>query len=70
MTAIFPLPSFGVSTKQLTIVLIVTSIVFLFFIVIAIIKMYRLKAENKKLLENDIYKSENEEKHEDGHLYQ
>lgn len=61
-----------VSTMQLTIVLIVTAAIFLVFIVIAIIKMYKLKAENKRLLESDAFKNEVDESYKDftdGHLY-
>ena len=61
-----------VSTMQLTIVLIVTAAIFLVFIVIAIIKMYKLKAENKRLLESDAFKAEVDESYKDftdGHLY-
>ena len=61
-----------VSTMQLTIVLIVTAGVFLFFIVLAIIKMYKLKAENKRLMNNDAFKFEIDESYKDftdGHLY-
>ena len=61
-----------VSTMELTIVLIVTAAVFLVFIVIAIIKMYKLKAENKRLLESDAFKTDVDESYKDftdGHLY-
>ncbi len=61
-----------VSTMQLTVVLIVTAGVFLVFIVIAIIKMYKLKAENKRLLESDAFKTDVDESYKDftdGHLY-
>ncbi|MEO6347228.1 MAG: hypothetical protein ABIO60_04880 [Aquaticitalea sp.] len=61
-----------VSTMQLTIVLIVTAAIFLIFIVIAIIKMYKLKAENKRLLESDAFKTDVDESYKDftdGHLY-
>lgn len=61
-----------VSTMQLTIVLIVTAAIFLVFIVIAIIKMYKLKAENKRLLESDAFKNDVDESYKDftdGHLY-
>ncbi|HNQ27886.1 MAG TPA: hypothetical protein PKL92_08210 [Aquaticitalea sp.] len=61
-----------VSTEQLTIVLIVTAAIFLVFIAIAIIKMYKLKAENKRLLESDAFKTEIDESYKDftdGHLY-
>lgn len=61
-----------VSTAQLTVVLIITAAVFLFFIVIAIIKMYKLKAENKRLVNSDSYKTEVDKVYKDfteGHLY-
>ena len=61
-----------VSTTQLTIVLIVTAAIFLVFIVIAIIKMYKLKAENKRLLDSDAFKADIDEGYKDftdGHLY-
>lgn len=61
-----------VSTMQLTIVLIVTASIFLVFIAIAIIKMYKLKAENKRLTDNSMYKSEIDKSYQDftdGHLY-
>ena len=60
------------TTKQLTIILIVTASVFAFFIIAAIIKMYKLKAENKKLLEsNPFEESDNRYKDfTDGHLYE
>ena len=38
---------FLVSTKQLTIVLIATSVVFAVFIGVAVVKMFKLKAENR-----------------------
>ena len=61
-----------VSTTQLTVVLLITAAVFLFFIVLAVIKMYKLKAENKRLTESDAFKTEVEESYKDftdGHLY-
>lgn len=61
-----------VSTRQLTIVLLITAAVFLFFIALAIIKMFKLKAENKRLTESDAFKAEVEEGYKDftdGHLY-
>ncbi|MEO8772904.1 MAG: hypothetical protein ABI263_07390 [Gelidibacter sp.] len=62
----------AVSTAQLTIVLLITAGVFLFFIAVAVIKMYKLKAENKRLTESDAFKAEVEEGYKDftdGHLY-
>ena len=61
-----------VSTQQLTMVLLITAGVFLLFIVIAVIKMYKLKAENKRLTEMDAYKSDVDTSYKDftdGHLY-
>jgi hypothetical protein len=60
------------STSQLTIVLIVTASIFVVFIVIAIIKTYKLNAENKRLTELDNLKSEEDNSYKDftdGHLY-
>ncbi|OUS00850.1 hypothetical protein A9Q86_08845 [Flavobacteriales bacterium 33_180_T64] len=57
---------------QLTIVLIVTAFIFLIFIAIAVIKMYKLKAENKRLTDSSFYKSEIDKSYKDftdGHLY-
>ncbi len=62
-----------VSTTQLTIVLIITTIVFAFFIGIAIIKMFKLKAENKRLLDKSAFKKEKDETYKDfteSHLYE
>jgi len=61
-----------VSTSQLTIVLIVTASIFLVFIAIAVIKTYKLNAENKRLTEMDNLKSDEDETYKDftdGHLY-
>lgn len=61
-----------VSTIQLTIVLIVTASIFLIFIAVAIIKMFKLKAENKKLLDSSLYKSDVVKSYTDfteSHLY-
>ncbi len=66
-----PIPEM-VSTQQLTIVLLITAGVFLFFIAMAVIKMYKLKAENKRLLDSDAFKAEVDESYKDfteGHLY-
>ena len=72
MSAITSLLNLLVSTTQLTIVLIITATIFLFFIVIAIIKMYKLKAENKRLTDTDALKSDIDTSYKDfteGHLY-
>lgn len=64
--------SLMLSTSQLTIVLIVTASIFVVFIVIAIIKTYKLNAENKRLTELDNLKSEEDNSYKDfteGHLY-
>jgi len=61
-----------VSTSQLTIVLIVTASIFLVFIIIAVIKTYKLNAENKRLTEMDNLKSDEDDSYKDftdGHLY-
>ncbi|WP_405571460.1 hypothetical protein [Winogradskyella sp. Asnod2-B02-A] len=60
-----------VTTTQLTMILIAVASVFLVFILIAIVKMYKLKAENKKLMQTNAY-SDYEESSKDipsGHLY-
>jgi hypothetical protein len=61
-----------VSTSQLTIILIIVAGIFLIFIVIAVIKTYKLNAENKRLTELDNQKSEEDTSYKDftdGHLY-
>ena len=68
----FSIKTFLVSTTQLTVVLLFTISIFLVFIVVAVIKMYKLKAENKKMLENTIYKAHQEKSYTDfteSHLY-
>lgn len=60
-----------VTTTQLTMILIAVASIFLIFILIAIIKMYKLKSENKKLMQTNAYK-DYEDAGEDihsGHLY-
>ncbi|MGM5471163.1 hypothetical protein ACS386_12865 [Flavobacteriaceae bacterium LMO-SS05] len=72
MTSIISSLNSMASTSQLTIVLIVTASVFAIFIIIAIIKTFRLNAENKRLLEQDNLKSEEDTSYKDftdGHLY-
>ncbi|MCC1484177.1 hypothetical protein [Winogradskyella immobilis] len=62
----------AVSTEQLTIILIVTASVFIIFIGIAIIKMYKLKAENKRLMETNAFENDMDKSYKDftsGHLY-
>ena len=60
-----------VTTTQLTMILIAVASIFLVFIILAIIKMYRLKAENKKLMETNIFKESDESYigFTSGHLY-
>ncbi len=60
-----------VTTAQLTMILIAVASIFLVFILIAIVKMYKLKAENKKLMETNAFKDV-DESYKDftgGHLY-
>ncbi|MAB47886.1 MAG: hypothetical protein CMC05_04570 [Flavobacteriaceae bacterium] len=60
-----------VTTTQLTMILIAVASIFLVFIIIAIVKMYKLKAENKKLMETNAFK-DLDESYKDftgGHLY-
>ncbi|WP_299113469.1 hypothetical protein [uncultured Winogradskyella sp.] len=45
-----------VTTEQLTMILIAVASIFLIFIIHAIIKMYKLKAENKKLMETNAFR--------------
>ena len=49
-----------VTTTQLTMILIAVATIFLVFIIIAVVKMYRLKAENKKLMETNAFKDVDE----------
>ena len=60
-----------VTTTQLTMILIAVASIFLVFILVAIIKMYKLKAENKKLMETNAFKDvdENYKDFTGGHLY-
>jgi len=60
-----------ISTHQLTIILLTVSGVFFVLILIAFIKMYKLKAQNKKLMETNAFK-EVDDSYKDftsGHLY-
>ena len=60
-----------VTTTQLTMILISVASIFLVFILVAIIKMYKLKAENKKLMDTNAFKDV-DESYKDftgGHLY-
>lgn len=59
-----------VTTTQLTLILITVASIFIIFIAIAIVKMYKLKAENKRLMETNAFKDyEASEKEFSGHLY-
>lgn len=60
-----------VTTTQLTMILIAVASIFLVFILIAIVKMYKLKAENKKLMQTNAYKDyeDSDEDIPSGHLY-
>jgi uncharacterized membrane protein YkgB len=60
-----------VTTTQLTMILIAVASIFLVFIIIAIIKMYKLKSENKKLMETNAFKDVDESYKDftSGHLY-
>lgn len=60
-----------ISTEQLTFVLIAVSCIFLVFIGVAIYKMYKLKSENRKLMETNAFK-DLDDSYKDftgGHLY-
>ena len=70
MTGNFLLSS-AISTHQLTIILITVCGVFFVLILIAFIKMYKLKAQNKRLMETNAFK-EVDNSYKDftsGHLY-
>lgn len=72
MAQLISLLNLMVSTSQLTIILIVVAGIFLIFIVVAVIKTYKLNAENKRLTELDNLKSEEDTSYKDftdGHLY-
>lgn len=60
-----------VTTAQLTMILIAVASIFLIFILVAIIKMYKLKAENRKLMDTNAFKDFEESKEDftSGHLY-
>ena len=61
-----------VTTTQLTIILMITAVVFAVFIGIAVFKMYKLKAENRRLMDRSKFKSKSKEEYTDfteGHLY-
>ena len=59
-----------VTTTQLTMILIAVASIFLVFIIIAIIKMYKLKAENRKLMNTNAFKDyEATDEEFTGHLY-
>jgi hypothetical protein len=60
-----------VTTTQLTMILIAVASIFFVFILIAIIKMYKLKAENKKLMETNAFRDVDESYKDftSGHLY-
>ncbi len=72
MNAILALSQFLVSTTALTVVLLSITVIFAILIVGAILKMYKLKAENRRLTETDDHKLEIENSYKDfteGHLY-
>ncbi|MFD1061704.1 hypothetical protein ACFQ1Q_00500 [Winogradskyella litorisediminis] len=52
--------SSAISTHQLTLILLTVCFVFIVLIGIAIIKMYKLKAQNKKLMETNAFKDVDE----------
>ncbi|WP_179345126.1 hypothetical protein [Winogradskyella ursingii] len=60
-----------VTVTQLTMILITVASIFLVFILIAIIKMYKLKSENKKLMETNAFEDVDETYKDftSGHLY-
>ena len=60
-----------VTATQLTMILISVAAVFFVLITIAIIKMYKLKAENRKLMQTNAFKDyeDSPEETPGGHLY-
>lgn len=60
-----------VTTTQLTLILISVATVFVILIIFAILKMYKLKAENKKLMQTNAFKDyeNSEDETPSGHLY-
>ncbi len=71
MIAINSFSSLLISTEHLTIILLVTASVFIVLIGIAIVKMYKLKAENKRLIDSSPYKiDETYKDFTEGHLYE
>jgi len=61
-----------VSATQLTIVLIITAAIFSIFIGAAVIKMFKLKAESRRLLNNSDFKKKVDKSYKDfteSHLY-
>ncbi|MEM1137552.1 MAG: hypothetical protein AAGI07_17055 [Bacteroidota bacterium] len=71
MPTFIKIPELLVSTQNLTYILVAVSAIFLVFIGIAILKMYKLRSEEKKLMETNAFK-EAEDKVKDysgGHLY-
>lgn len=72
MFVIFLSNVFLVSASQLTIILIITAVIFSVFIGAAIIKMFKLKAESKRLLNNSAFKKDVDKSYKDfteSHLY-
>ena len=71
MPTISSTASLLLSTQQLTIVLIAVSLIFIIFIGIAVLKMFKLRREEKVLMETNAF-AEAEEETKDysgGHLY-
>jgi len=60
-----------VTTTQLTMILIAVASIFLVFILIAIVKMFKLKSENRKLMQTNAFKDYEESGADipSGHLY-
>ncbi|WP_296343423.1 hypothetical protein [Winogradskyella sp.] len=61
----------AVSIHQLTLILLTVCFVFTVLIIIAIIKMYKLKAQNKKLMKTNAFKDVDDSYKDftSGHLY-
>ena len=71
MTAINLFSNLLISTEHLLIILLVVASIFIVLIGIAIVKMYKLKAENKRLIDSSPYKiDETYKDFTEGHLYE
>lgn len=71
MVAINSFSNLIISTEHLLIILLIVASIFIVLIGIAIVKMYKLKAENKRLIDSSPYKiDETYKDFTEGHLYE